>query len=108
MPLSPLLTTGSTYLIERGEPPVTTALESDRITTRFGAYTTKMWWPAWSLAHPRAARSVKAKVNARILPAFGDLLLNRVDADQVSRWTHTLAADGLSPTSIRTYRAYSG
>jgi integrase len=67
-----------------------------------------MWWPAWNLTHPRSAGTVKTKVNARILPVFGDLPLNQVDADQISRWTHTLAADGLSPSSIRTYRALLG
>jgi integrase len=67
-----------------------------------------MWWPAWNLTHPRSAGTVKTKVNARTLPVFGDLPLNQVDADQISRWTHTLAADGLSPSSIRTYRALLG
>ncbi len=74
----------------------------------FGAYATQVWWPAWNSTHPRSARTVKAKVNARILPVFGDLPLNQVDADQISRWTHTLAADGLSSSSIRTYRALLG
>ncbi len=91
MPLSPLLTT-----------------QSVRATTLFGAYATQMWWPAWNLTHPRSAGTVKTKVNARILPVFGNLPLNQVDADQISRWTHTLAADGLSPSSIRTYRALLG
>jgi integrase len=96
------------HAIERGEPPPTAPEpELDR-TTLFGAYATQVWWPAWSLTHPRSGRSVKAKVNARILPAFGDLPLNQVDADLISRWTHTLAADGLSPTSIRSYRALLG
>jgi hypothetical protein len=67
-----------------------------------------VWWPAWSLTHPRSARIVKTKVNARILPAFGDLPLNQVDTEQIGRWTHTLAADGLSPSSIRSCRALLG
>ena len=96
------------HAIERGEPPAPTAPESARDTTPFGAYATQMWWPAWSLTHPRSDRSVKAKVNARILPAFGDLALNQVGVDLIGRWTQTLAADGLSPTSIRTYRALLG
>jgi integrase len=49
--------------------------------------------PAWSPTHPRSARIVKAKVNARILPAFGDLPLNQIDTDHIGRWTHTLVAD---------------
>lgn len=74
----------------------------------FGAYATQVWWPAWSPTRPRSARIVKTKVNARILPVFGDLPLNQVDTEQISRWTHTLAADGLSPSSIRTYRVLLG
>jgi hypothetical protein len=96
------------HAIERGEPPPTAAPQSDRATTLFGAYATQVWWPAWNRTHPRSAGTVKAKVNARILPIFGDLPLNQVDADHVSRWTHSLAADGLSPCSIRTYRALLG
>jgi integrase len=96
------------HAIERGEPPLTAPEpELDR-TILFGVYATQVWWAAWSLTHARSTRSVKAKVNARILPAFGDLPLNQVDADEISRWTRTLAADGLSPSSIRTYRALLG
>ena len=95
--------------IECGEPPPTTPEpEPDRTAMLFGAYATQVWWPAWSLTHPRSVRTVKAKVNARILPVFGDLPLNQVDANRISGWTHALAADGLSPTSIRTYRALLG
>jgi hypothetical protein len=64
------------HAIERGEPPPTAPEPGLDRTTLFGAYATQTWWPAWSLTHPRSARSVKAKVNARILPAFGDLPLN--------------------------------
>jgi hypothetical protein len=90
------------HAIERGEPPPPTVPEPepDRTTILFGAYATQMWWPTWNSTHPRSARSVKSKVNARILPAFGDLPLNQVDADLINRWTHASAADGLSPTSI--------
>lgn len=73
------------HAIERGEPPPTAPEpELDR-TTLFGTYATQVWWPAWSLTHPRSARSVKAKVNARILPVFGDLPLNQVDGDLIGR-----------------------
>jgi integrase len=97
------------HAIERGEPPPTRQEpEPDRATTLFGAYATEVWWPAWSLTRTRSARSVKAKVNAHILPPFGDLPLNQVDADEISRWTRTLAADGLSPSSVRTYRTLLG
>jgi len=97
------------HAIERGEPPPTAhEPEPDRATTLFGAYATQVWWPAWNSAHPRSARTVKTKVNARILPVFGDLPLKRLDVERISRWTHTLAADGVSPSSIRTYRALLG
>jgi integrase len=96
------------HAIERGEPPPTAPEPGLDRTTLFGAYATQVWWPAWSPTHPRSGGSIKAKVNARILPAFGDLPLNQVDADLISRWTHALAADGLSPASIRTYQALLG
>jgi integrase len=97
------------HAIERGEPPPTgQEPELDRTTMLFGAYATQVWWPAWKSTHRHFARAVKTKVNARILPFFGDLPLNQVDADHIGRWTHTLATDGLSPSSIRTYRVFLG
>jgi integrase len=96
------------HAIERGEPPPTATEPELYRTTLFSTYATQVWSPAWSLTHPRSSRSVNAKVNARILPDFGDLPLNQVDADLIGHWRHTLAADGLSPTSIRTYRALLG
>ncbi len=97
------------HAIERGESlPARQEPQPGRATTLFGAYATQVWWPAWNPTHPRSTRAVKTKVNARILPIFGDLPLNQLDANHISRWTHTLATDGLSPSSIRTYRALLG
>jgi hypothetical protein len=64
------------HAIERGEPPPTTTPRSDRATTLFGVYATQVWWPAWNSTHARSTGTVKTKVDARILPAFGDLPLN--------------------------------
>jgi integrase len=94
--------------IERGEPPAAPEPEPDHTTILFGAYAIQVWWPAWNSTHPRSARTVKTKVNARILPFFGDLPLTRSTPTTSAAGRIPWPPTGSPPAASRTYRALPG
>lgn len=63
--------------------------------------TVKVYAEQWYALRRAPSRKVRSFLDARIIPAFGDVRLEDVTTMAVQRWVNDLAADGLSPGTVR-------
>ena len=74
-------------------------IEPDPVKARtlFGQYVTVKWWPAWKDQHPSSEYGTRKKVEKRILPPFGDILLRELDPAPSARGRRRWSPRGSRP-----------
>lgn len=89
-----------------------TTVESDKLRgdyvdpherTTFGEYAEAWLERQTTSAHTR--RQTASRLNARILPALGDVELRHIKPSTVQQWLAGLERDGLAPGTVRLYLA---
>jgi integrase len=88
--------------------PAPTELDPAKVRTLLGEYVTTRWWPAWKDQHPASEYGTRKKVEKRILPTFGDILLGDLDPSAIGAWKAAMIAEGLTPRTVNTYLSLLG
>src|SRR6266540_1132510 len=57
---------------------------------------------------PKAAETVRKRIEKRILPTLGNLPFAALDADRIGAWKASLVAAGLKPSSVNSYLSLLG
>jgi integrase len=69
--------------------------------TTFGEYARE--WLERQTTSPATRRGTSSRLNARILPAFGDVELRHIRPSTVQQWLAALQRDGLAASTVRLY-----
>jgi len=92
----------------REQLPAPTEPDPTKARTLVGEYVTTKWWPAWKDQHLHTEYTTRKKVERRVLPTFGDVPLDELDASTVGAWKAAMVAEGLAPSSVNTYLSLLG